>query len=247
MFCTQRQKAQPVVGEDGERVVVEAEFELRRLVAKVLVTCREDDGHSGYAPLKEGGSLATNGGWIRLEDVYFLVNSLNKSSFIMEKEGEDPNNDLTFYLDEKGGYDGSKTSKDFVYAAPGLQYEVIGFFQTGAQVRGKPAPGRKPVRRLSSGGGALLSRRTFSGRSPTKGRKKVLEEYEYVWPMITHVSVAAKYTPGRLWIEKELVAHVLRRIDAGEVADERGLKTALEKWSEQAEAAGDPVMEVECP
>ncbi len=64
--------------------------------------------------------------------------------------------------------------------------------------------------------------------------------------MITHVSVAAKYTPGRLWIEKE-VAHVLRRIDAGEVADERGLKTALEKWSEQAEAAGDPVMEVECP
>ena len=69
MFCTQGRKARPVVGEDGERVVVEAEFELRRLVAKVLVTCREDDGHSGYAPLKEGGSLATNGGWIRLEDV----------------------------------------------------------------------------------------------------------------------------------------------------------------------------------
>ena len=65
--------------------------------------------------------------------------------------------------------------------------------------------------------------------------------------MITHVSVAAKYTPGRLWIEKELVAHVLRRIDEGEVADEHGLKAALEKWSEQAEAAGDPVMEVECP
>ena len=63
----------------------------------------------------------------------------------------------------------------------------------------------------------------------------------------SHVSVAAKYTPGRLWIEKELVAYVLRRIDAGEVADERGLKAALEKWSEQAEAAGDPVMEVECP
>ena len=246
MFCTQGQKARPVVGEDGERVVVEAEFELRRLVAKVLVTCREDDGHSGYAPLKEGGSLATNGGWIRLEDVYFLVNSLNKSSFIMEKEDEDPNNDLTFYLDEKGGYDGSKTSKDFVYAAPGLQYEVIGFFKRAPKYEENRLPdenrcgGYRPEE-------ALYCPENLFGAVADEGKKKVLEEYEYVWPMITHVSVAAKYTPGRLWIEKELVAHVLRRIDAGEVADERGLKAALEKWSEQAEAAGDPVMEVECP
>ena len=116
MFCTQGQTARPVVGEDGERVVVEAEFELRRLVAKVLVTCREDDGHSGHAPLKEGGSLATNGGWIRLEDVHFLVNSLNKSSSSWKKEDEDPNNDLTFYPGREGRYDGSKTSKDFVGA-----------------------------------------------------------------------------------------------------------------------------------
>lgn len=151
------------MGEDGERVVVEAEFELRRLVAKVLVTCREDDGHSGYAPLKEGGSLATNGGWIRLEDVYFLVNSLNKSSFIMEKEDEDPNNDLTFYLDEKGGYDGSKTSKDFVYAAPGLQYEVIGFFKRAPKYEENRLPDENRCGRLSSGGGALLSREPFRG------------------------------------------------------------------------------------
>lgn len=123
--------------------------------------------------MKEGGSLATNGGWIRLEDVYFLVNSLNKSSFIMEKEDEDPNNDLTFYLDEKGGYDGSKTSKDFVYAAPGLQYEVIGFSN------GRPST-RKTGSRTKTGAAAIVRRRrstvprTFSGRSPTKGRKRCL-------------------------------------------------------------------------
>lgn len=251
MFCTKVKTATITTEKDGAHTELEVTFDLKRLVAKVLVTCEEDKNNEGYAPLKDGSSLATNGGWIRLENVYFLVNSLNRSSFIMEKENNgtwvDPNNDLEKYLDNTyGGYNASLIANDFVYAPSDLQYNVINYFKHAPKYEEAKLPGANG--QAYAPAQALYCPENLFAEVADETVKKKLASYKYVWPMITHVSVAAKYTPKKLWIEKELVLFVLNKIDKveGSAEEKKTLKEQLELWKQAAEEIQTSVMEVRC-
>ena len=230
MFCTKSESAE-ITFEDDNTAHVSIQFDLKRLVAKVLVTCK---GNGEYVPLKEGESFAANGGWIRLEDVYFLVNSLNRTSFIME-QGKDPNNDLTVYVDEDG-YNGFQVGRDFVYKESYEQYQIIKYFKRVSLYDEEKIPGGYDP------GEALYCPENLFEVNETK--KDILENYKNVWPMITHVSVAAKYTPGKLMIEEGLIDYVLEKIGSKEVIDKEDLKITLEEWKEKE---GESVWEVICP
>ena len=107
MCCTGA--AQATKGEEDNHFSVE--FTLKRLVAKVLVTCEEASNVQGgddnvkYAPVKE------NLGWIRLDSLRYALNGLNRKTYILqqidEKETDtdanvtDPNPDLTKFDTEE--------------------------------------------------------------------------------------------------------------------------------------------------
>lgn len=247
MFCTKGQKGEISPSTEGQPYPeIDLSFELERLVAKVLVTCKEGD--TGYAPLKEGSSLATNGGWIRLDNVYFLINSLNKSSYIMKKvEGEttaDGNMNLSDYIDkENGGYNGDKVAEDFVYAAPDKLYERIEYFKPAPKYDASKLPGSAAPYTPDQ---ALYCPENLFSNVTNEDDKKTLEDYGYVWPMITHVTIAAKYTPKKLYIEKDLIDYVLDKIAENEIEDKEGLKKTLEDWKQKPNG-NEEVIDVDCP
>ena len=115
MFCTAG--ATPKLT-DAEANAYEVSFNLKRMVAKVLVTCATDD--NGYVMVKDDNGTGFEG-WIRQTDVKYMLNGLNRQAYIMQQVDNavteayanviDPNNNLQ--QSAAGGFSRSADAADF--------------------------------------------------------------------------------------------------------------------------------------
>lgn len=226
MCCTGAAQAQATEGEEDNHFSVE--FTLKRLVAKVLVTCEETNVQGGddnmkYAPVKE------NLGWIRLDSLRYALNGLNRKTYILQQIKQDvtdtdanvtdPNPDLTKFDTEES------TLNDF-YSFPlgrtgkeGEYEKVLPFNSQEDYYEGIYCP-----------------ENTFEPED-------TFEEGQ--WMMITHVVISAVFTPKVLWVEYGLFDYIA---ESTGVSDEQKKIVAALKASvdESGVHEATDVVEVAC-
>ena len=225
MFCTEGIKPKVTeTSEDEEATPIEyttGPFNLKRLVAKILVTCKTDE--NGYVPVLNKNAENFEG-WIRQSDVKYLVNGLNRKTYIMQqidpKATEpyanvvDPNNRLSESVSNNGDFYFQPI--EGVYDSPYLR-SALPFVKTSLS---------------SYTEGIYCPENTFA-----------LDEtiqLEGQQPQITHVCVAAKFTPKNLCVEYDLFDYV-----ANQQNIEPEVKEAIKQLRPSDGKPGD-VVEIEC-
>lgn len=214
MFCTKSVQPQKV---EGKYNVYTVNFSLKRLVAKVLLTCEQATGVPGgesgivYAPVKD------DAGWVRQDSIWFLLNARNRSSYIMQRlnEGmggdkdanvEDPNPELTEYLESKDAETyWEKVRENFIYLDR-ENFNTSGYFRPVLAYDGK---------RMNESSdnpyteGIYCPENSFFANNLTPAHEATLTAYNNTgWGMITHVAIMVKFTPRLLQIEYGLFDYV---------------------------------------
>lgn len=226
MFCTEGIAPQVIeTDEDGKPTkYTTSGFSLKRMVAKILVTCEADETLTGgetnvdYVPVSESFE-----GWIRQSDVKYLVNGLNRKTFIMQRIDDeaqpyanvvDPNNRLSESVSNNGDFYFQPI--EGAYDSPYLR-SALPFVKTSLS---------------SYTEGIYCPENTFA-----------LDEtiqLEGQQPQITHVCVAAKFTPQNLWVEYDLFDYV-----ANQQNIEPEVKEAIKQLRPSDGKPGD-IVEIEC-
>ena len=225
MFCTKGIKPEVTeTSEDEEATPIEytGQFTLKRLVAKILVTCKTDE--NGYVPVLNKNAENFEG-WIRQSDVKYLVNGLNRKTFIMQQINSevseaqayanvvDPNNELSvtnannddFYFQPiEGEYDSPYLRATLPFAEAELSSYTEGIY-------------------CPENTFALDETITLEGQQA----------------QITHVCVAAKFTPRNLQVEYDLFNYV---------AEQQDIEPDIKEDIEELRPSNiDEVVTVECP
>lgn len=224
MFCTEGIKPKVTeTSEDEEATPIEytGQFTLKRLVAKILVTCKTDE--NGYVPVSNKNAENFEG-WIRQSDVKYLVNGLNRKTYIMQQIDPkatkpyanvvDPNNRLSESVSNNGDFYFQPI--EGAYDSPYLR-SALPFVETSLS---------------SYTEGIYCPENTFA-----------LDEtitLEGQQAQITHVCVAAKFTPQNLWVEYDLFDYV-----ANQQNIEPEVKEAIKQLRPSDGKPGD-VVEIEC-
>lgn len=257
MFCTEVVQAQD---DDGDNVYT-VSFTLKRIVAKVLLTSQGTNGEVeggengvAYAPLLQDKDPMFQG-WIRLDNIWYIVNSRNRQTYIMQKlvEGstdtdanvEDPNMNLQDFINEAFKTDETVESNYETMVKNNFSY--IG----RSQYRKKPHFRKALVydeSRMDGNGtnpyteGVYTPENTFSFNNLTSSDKENLKNFGSAWGMITHLSIMAKFTPRKLNVEYGLFDFIR---DDGSYADD--IKNAIEKLRPSVDnPTADDVFQIDC-
>lgn len=197
--------------------------DLKRVVAKALLTvdAATTDNKDGYVPdvaYAVIGSGNDNKGWVRISDIYYFPNGTNKSLYWFEQENNaDPNPNLTDYItsapDAELALNTEKYQEDFVYYNQTEQYKLYyAYYQ--AQKFDKTTDDNN-----SYTAGMYFLENTFT--IPDRYNSQ-LEAYKLALPMVTSISIALRYTPKEIYVEKGLYEHL--ETGTGMSASE------IEKW-----------------
>lgn len=205
-------------------------FDLKRMVAKVLVTAKEESVDSvAYVPINEDRADDNFvGGWVRRDSMRYTLNGLNRKAYIMQRLDEkvvdkdsnvvDPNNDLN-----------ASATDDFYSFVLSRANEAAGY------ERVLPFD----EKRLDDGGenhyweGIYCPENTFAS---------VSEFADGQWPMVTQAVISAKFTPRKLNVEYALFDYIAGRTGlTKEVAD---LKAEVDA---EGTHEGTDVVGVVCP
>lgn len=241
MFCDE--PVDVTIGSSTDVVVPET-VEMRRLVAKVLLTAKETTHEMvgsvagvDYVQLanelvfdrdlvnSDGVTVAkkgTNRGWIRISDVRYIVNGLNRSTYIMQKtqwneeagkeEVVDPNMNLMDYVSTTGGVnEPTGYEDDFIHNSlrtiyPHLQH---GDFTPAVKYDESRIPGASISSANDYYEGVYAPENVFSSTELTDAQRKVLTTYNHSWPQVTSVGVGARFVPRDLVIEEGLIDYIL--------------------------------------
>lgn len=157
----------------------------------------------------EGSSVFSNWiGWIRLSDVRYIPNGMNKSTWLFPHENGDGkltdlNMDLTSYVSGIG-FDKSRYDSDFVY------YYGVNLHKVNISPEGYMAGAETfDQNRLDLTGGSADANRYTRGMyclenyfdTPADG--SFFADNTVSIPMVTHLSVAAKLTPRNIVVAKD--------------------------------------------
>lgn len=222
MFCTEGIKPKVTeTSEDEEATPIEyttGPFNLKRLVAKILVTCKTDE--NGYVPVSSKNAENFEG-WIRQSDVKYIVNGLNRKTYIMQQINNeatteyanvvDPNNILSESVSNNGDFYFQPI--EGAYDSPYLR-SALPFVKTSLS---------------SYTEGIYCPENTFA-----------LDEtiqLEGQQPQITHVCVAAKFTPQNLWVEYDLFDYV---------ANQQNIEPEVKEAIKQLRPSKPGDIEIEC-
>ncbi|WP_071149154.1 Mfa1 family fimbria major subunit [Bacteroides ndongoniae] len=194
--------------------------DLKRVVAKALLTVVPSDDDGNYAVIASGNE---HKGWVRISDIYYFPNGTNKSLYWFEQENnKDPNSDLTDYISSTGtdtelALNTENYQNDFVYYNQTEQYKLYyAYYQA-----------QKFDQRIDDSNtytaGMYFLENTFTIPKETSEYKAQLENYKLALPMVTSISIALRYTPKEIYVEKGLY----EKLEKGEgmSASER------EKWN----------------
>lgn len=188
---------------------------LERVVAKALLTvaaattdniAEGADKNEDYALIDSGNK---NKGWVRISDIYYFPNGTNKSLYWFKQtdNNEDPNSDLTYYItsteaDTELALNTAKYQNDFVYYNQTEQYKLYyAYYQ--AQKFDQTTDDNN-----SYTAGMYFLENTFAIPEETSGYKTQLESYKLALPMVTSISIALRYTPKEIYVEKGLYKHL---------------------------------------
>lgn len=170
--------------------------DLKRVVAKALLTVVPSDADGNYAVI---ASENQNKGWVRINDIYYFPNGTNKSlHWFEQKDNTDPNLNLTNYItstatDTELALNTEKYQNDFVYYNQTEQYKLYyAYYQ--AQKFDQNTDN-------SYTAGMYFLENTF--KIPD-GYNSQLEAYKLALPMVTSISIALRYTPKEIYVEKGL-------------------------------------------
>lgn len=214
--------------------------DLKRVVAKALLTVDAADNSEGkeltvgsldgvaYAVIASGNE---NKGWVRISDIYYFPNGTNKSLYWFEQaDNQDPNSDLTPYISSKGtdaelALNTESYQKDFVYYNQSDQYKLYyAYYQAEKFDQTKDKNNQYTA-------GMYFLENTFAIPEETSGYKTQLEAYKLALPMVTSISIALRYTPKEIYVEKGLYTQLEN--GQGMSASER------EKWANMKTKYGD--------
>ena len=197
---------------------LELTVDLKRVVAKALLTvdAATTDNMDGYVPDVVYAVIDSENdkkGWVRISDIYYFPNGTNKSLYWFEQtdNNEDPNSDLTYYItsteaDTELALNTAKYQNDFVYYNQTDQYKLY-----YAYYQAKKFDESQNEANTYTDGMYFLEN-TFSTSDLTDGHRNQLQTYKLALPMVTSISIALRYTPKEIYVEKGLY----RNLDEGE-------------------------------
>ena len=207
MFCTEGQILDFI---ENKLYVFEEPFTLKRLVAKVHVTATTSNTN-GIEYCTLAGSMAGIG-WIRLENVKYLINGLNTKSYLMQKYNnntpEDPNFNIENNIQVKDNNINPVNYQDFYFNS----IKSISTFESYFAKAEKYDASRIPTSNDNSVDnpyteGLYCPENTFA--LPAGEILTAFNGYKSdAWPMVTHVIVSAKFTPKKIVVEKELASWI---------------------------------------
>lgn len=223
MFCTEGH--QLTLTEDNDKYSISESFALKRNVAKMLVTCNVVEPQElvegaeqniKYCVLRKG---LEERGWIRQGDVRFLVNGLNRKSYIMQRATWISEQQLFYYEDpNKNLKDNISIGDDGIpvpqYLRENFLYHAVQTLNQQSRFYVKTLPYEKD--RMPNGlndetcyyQGLYCPENTFDLSLTDEATKVILANYNYPWPMITHVSITAKFTPKDLFVERDMATYI---------------------------------------
>ena len=223
MFCTEGY--QLTLTEDNDTYSISESFALKRNVAKMLVTCKVAESQDLVEGAEQGENycVLTKGlegrGWIRQGDVRFLINGLNRKSYIMQRATWIPEQQLFYYEDpNKNLKDNISIGDDGIpvpqYLRENFLYNAVQTLNQQSRFYVKTLPYEE--NRMPDGindktcyyQGLYCPENTFDLSLTDEATKVILANYNYPWPMITHVSITAKFTPNDLFVEKEMAKYI---------------------------------------
>lgn len=188
---------------------------LKRLVAKILVTCDAENGtDEAKVIFKAGSVLANDGGWMYRKDVYFIVNGINRKSYIMqEPDGDtgyylDPNYSLAGNIGTLNGQTVPVKTDDFYYNDDPKFYDITAsYMQTPLYEEVKIPTTEKNGNGVYTEG-IYAPENTFSVAGLSTAQMAELANYKKAWPMITHVTITSKYTPKSIYVEESVIDYI---------------------------------------
>lgn len=209
--------------------------DLKRVVAKALLTvdAATTDNMNGYVPDVAYAVIAsknTNKGWVRISDIYYFPNGTNKSLHWFEFEQEnhkDPNSDLTYYIsstesDTELALNTENYQNDFVYYNQTEQYKLYYAYYQAQKFD------QETDKNNSYTAGMYFLENTFTIPDEYDSQ---LEAYKLALPMVTSISIALRYTPKEIYVEKGLYGN----LDKGE-----GMSASEKKqWANMKTKYGD--------
>lgn len=239
MFCVKSSETTLVSSAPDEEYSIS--FDLKRLVAKVMVACKEDN--QGYVPVvsKNGTDFQ---GWIKRSEVLYTLNGVNRSTYVRQvivgndydANVIDPNPNLKnytdLYNDEKEYL--SLVNSHFYY------YDVTELMTKNGLY--------KETKTVDDNGnytdGIYCPENTFSPNITDDAA--TLESNPSAWGMITSVSIKAKFTPQMLYVEGGLFDFILGRndVDEGTSSIVRAIKGEVEKIN--GTIVDDGIYQVDC-
>lgn len=181
---------------------------LKRVVAKALLTvapASSDEIAEGYDKNEAYAVIASenqNKGWVRINDIYYFPNGTNKSLYWFKQtdNNEDPNSDLTYYItsteaDTELALNTAKYQNDFVYYNQTEQYKLYYAYYQAQKFD------QETDKNNSYTAGMYFLENTFT---IPDGYNSQLEAYKLALPMVTSISIALRYTPKKIYVEKGL-------------------------------------------
>ena len=186
---------------------------LKRVVAKALLTVDAADNSLGkglspgslkgvdYAVIASSNDYK---GWVRISDIYYFPNGTNKSLYWFEQKDADvimdPNQDLTDYItstetDSEIALNTAKYQEDFVYYNQTEQYKLYYAYYQAIKFDSNKDNSN------SYTDGMYFLENTFN---IPESYKSQLDNYKLALPMVTSISIALRYTPKEIYVEKGL-------------------------------------------
>lgn len=236
MFCT---KSQILDFIENKLYVFKEPFILKRLVAKVHVTATTDA--SGYCTL---AAPMAGIGWIRLENVKYLINGLNTKSYLMQNTPEDPNNtpeDPNFSIKNniqvKDNNINPVECEDFYFNSINSVSEYESNFAQAEEYDASriPVSNDNSVENAYTKG-LYCPENTFALPTNEQTLKAFYDYKSDAWPMVTHVIVSAKFTPKRIVVEKSLAEWVQ---SSGNISISPEIRSEIKSNIEQASDLND--------
>ena len=206
--------------------------DLKRVVAKALLTVApaSSDIAEGYDKNEAYAVIDSENdkkGWVRISDIYYFPNGTNKSLYWFEKENNaDPNPNLTDYItsasDAELALNTEKYQNDFVYYNQTEQYKLYYAYYQAQKFD------QETDKNNSYTAGMYFLENTFT---IPDGYNSQLEAYKLALPMVTSISIALRYTPKEIYVEKGLYGN----LDKGE-----GMSASEKKqWDDMKDAYVD--------
>lgn len=178
--------------------------DVSRIVAKVHVLAKTDT--DGYVTATDSKQNNARIGWITLEDVRYIPNGTNKSSYIFPQEENNTLNDKNMNLEHYlvgGKINAQLWGTDYVFLDGKAVHKanIDSYMGVAEQYNGEKLNITSTTKDPNEPNRYFKGMYCLENYFDIPSNRILFDEYEDVIPMITHVSIAARMTPCEILVE----------------------------------------------